>query len=418
MRAGRAGHRLPARHRLAGASSRPRSPTRRRPTSSPRSSEIKARHGEAEADGPPHLRRRRLRQDRGRHPGRVQGRRQRQAGRRPRADDRARRAALPHLQPAAGRVPVRRRGASAGSARRRSRSEIAQAGRGGRASTSSSARTGSSAKDVQFKDLGLVIIDEEQRFGVEHKERLKQLRATVDVLTLTATPIPRTLHLSLLGIRDISNLETPPPDRLADRDADRPLRRPADPPRDPPRAEPRRAGLLRPQPRPRHPRRSPTKVQAIVPGGADRRRPRPDGRRRAREGDARRSSAGRPTSWWRRRSSRAAWTSPTPTPSSSTRPTTTAWPTCTSSAAGSAGTSTGPTPTCCSTAERGVTPNAAAAAQGDRGVHRAGGRVQDRPARPGDPRGRQHPRRRSRAATSRPSATSCTASCWRTRCAR
>jgi transcription-repair coupling factor (superfamily II helicase) len=69
--------------------------------------------------------------------------------------------------------------------------------------------------DVQFKDLGLVIIDEEQRFGVEHKERLKKLRQMVDVLTMTATPIPRTLHLALLGIRDISNLETPPPDRLA-----------------------------------------------------------------------------------------------------------------------------------------------------------------------------------------------------------
>src|SRR5262249_36858797 len=69
--------------------------------------------------------------------------------------------------------------------------------------------------DVQFKDLGLVIIDEEQRFGVEHKERLKRLRQTVDVLTMTATPIPRTLHLSLLGIRDISNLEPPPADRLA-----------------------------------------------------------------------------------------------------------------------------------------------------------------------------------------------------------
>jgi transcription-repair coupling factor (superfamily II helicase) len=71
------------------------------------------------------------------------------------------------------------------------------------------------SSDVQFKDLGLVIIDEEQRFGVEHKERLKRLRQKVDVLTMTATPIPRTLHLSLLGIRDISNLETPPPDRLA-----------------------------------------------------------------------------------------------------------------------------------------------------------------------------------------------------------
>jgi transcription-repair coupling factor (superfamily II helicase) len=69
--------------------------------------------------------------------------------------------------------------------------------------------------DVRFKDLGLVVIDEEQRFGVEHKERLKRLRQQVDVLTMTATPIPRTLHLSLLGVRDISNLETPPADRLA-----------------------------------------------------------------------------------------------------------------------------------------------------------------------------------------------------------
>jgi transcription-repair coupling factor (superfamily II helicase) len=70
-------------------------------------------------------------------------------------------------------------------------------------------------KDVAFKDLGVVIIDEEQRFGVEDKEWLKSLRATVDILTLSATPIPRTLHMSLLGIRDISNLETPPPDRKA-----------------------------------------------------------------------------------------------------------------------------------------------------------------------------------------------------------
>lgn len=70
------------------------------------------------------------------------------------------------------------------------------------------------SQDVKFKDLGLVIIDEEQRFGVEHKEKLKQLRQMVDVLTMTATPIPRTLHLSLLGIRDISNLETPPMGRL------------------------------------------------------------------------------------------------------------------------------------------------------------------------------------------------------------
>lgn len=70
-------------------------------------------------------------------------------------------------------------------------------------------------KDVHFKDLGLVIIDEEQRFGVEHKERLKRLRQMVDVLTLTATPIPRTLHMSLMGIKDISSLNTPPSGRQA-----------------------------------------------------------------------------------------------------------------------------------------------------------------------------------------------------------
>lgn len=70
------------------------------------------------------------------------------------------------------------------------------------------------SQDVAFKDLGLLIVDEEQRFGVQHKERLKQLRAHVDVLTLTATPIPRTLYLSLSGARDMSTIETPPDERL------------------------------------------------------------------------------------------------------------------------------------------------------------------------------------------------------------
>jgi transcription-repair coupling factor (superfamily II helicase) len=70
-------------------------------------------------------------------------------------------------------------------------------------------------KDVEFKDLGLVIIDEEHRFGVTHKERLKKLRQMVDVMSLTATPIPRTLHMSIIGIRDLSIIETPPVDRLA-----------------------------------------------------------------------------------------------------------------------------------------------------------------------------------------------------------
>ena len=71
------------------------------------------------------------------------------------------------------------------------------------------------SKDVEFHNLGLVVIDEEQRFGVDVKERLKALRTMVDVLTLSATPIPRTLHMSLVGLRDIANLETPPEDRLA-----------------------------------------------------------------------------------------------------------------------------------------------------------------------------------------------------------
>lgn len=71
------------------------------------------------------------------------------------------------------------------------------------------------SRDVQFHDLGLLIVDEEQRFGVAHKERIKQLKQEVDVLTLTATPIPRTLNMSLMGIRDMSVIETPPKDRLS-----------------------------------------------------------------------------------------------------------------------------------------------------------------------------------------------------------
>ncbi|MAX16658.1 MAG: transcription-repair coupling factor [Nitrospina sp.] len=71
------------------------------------------------------------------------------------------------------------------------------------------------SKDVEFSALGLIIVDEEQRFGVKHKEKLKKLRNAVDILTLTATPIPRTLHFSLMGVRDLSVIETPPVDRLA-----------------------------------------------------------------------------------------------------------------------------------------------------------------------------------------------------------
>lgn len=71
------------------------------------------------------------------------------------------------------------------------------------------------SKDIKFSDLGLLIVDEEQRFGVRHKERIKQMRKQVDVLTMSATPIPRTLHMSLVGLRDMSVIETPPKDRIA-----------------------------------------------------------------------------------------------------------------------------------------------------------------------------------------------------------
>ena len=71
------------------------------------------------------------------------------------------------------------------------------------------------SKDLKFQDLGLLVVDEEQRFGVRHKERLKQMRAQIDVLAMSATPIPRTLHMSLIGLRDMSVIETPPKDRMA-----------------------------------------------------------------------------------------------------------------------------------------------------------------------------------------------------------
>src|SRR5246500_1333164 len=71
------------------------------------------------------------------------------------------------------------------------------------------------SKDLNFQDLGLLVVDEEQRFGVRHKERLKQMRAQIDVLSMSATPIPRTLHMSLIGLRDMSVIETPPKDRMA-----------------------------------------------------------------------------------------------------------------------------------------------------------------------------------------------------------
>ena len=131
-------------------------------------------------------------------------------------DDHAGRAALPHLLRSAWptipfTIEVAQPVPPAAGAARDPRARWPRA-----RSTSSSARTGSSRRTSQFKDLGLVIIDEEQRFGVEHKEQLKTLRQTVDVLTLTATPIPRTLHMSPAGHpRHLATWRRRPPDRLA-----------------------------------------------------------------------------------------------------------------------------------------------------------------------------------------------------------
>ena len=100
-------------------------------------------------------------------------------------------------------------------------------------------------KDVIFKDLGLLIIDEEQRFGVSHKEYLKKLREQVDVLTLSATPIPRTLHMSLVGVRDMSIIETPPENRLPIRTYVSGIQRPISPGSDFARIGAQRAGLFR-----------------------------------------------------------------------------------------------------------------------------------------------------------------------------
>jgi transcription-repair coupling factor (superfamily II helicase) len=141
------------------------------------------------------------------------------------------------------------------------------------------------SKDINFADLGLVVIDEEQRFGVTHKERLKQMRKTVDVLTMSATPIPRTLHMSMLGLRDISSLTTAPPGSPQRRDRSHVLRQGAHQARHQPRAQPRGPGLLRPQPRAQHPGDGGCDP-AARPRCPHHHRPRPDGRRRDGRGDA------------------------------------------------------------------------------------------------------------------------------------
>ena len=139
-------------------------------------------------------------------------------------------------------------------------------------------------KDVTFKDLGLLVIDEEHRFGVLHKERLKQLRVNVHVLTLTATPIPRTLHTSLVGLRDMSVIETPPGGPAADQDLRHRDQRRPDPGGHPARGRPGGAGLLRAQPGAEHPAGGP-QAGPPRPRGGHHRGARADGRGRPGEGD-------------------------------------------------------------------------------------------------------------------------------------
>jgi len=185
-------------------------------------------------------------------------------------------------------------------------------------------------EDVRFRRLGLVIIDEEQRFGVAHKERLKRFHATVDVLTLTATPIPRTLHMSLLGLKDISNLETPPRDRLAIQT--RLMRFEPEKIRRIILRELARDGqvffvhnrVLNIEAVARRLRRIVPEARIIVAHGQMPERQLEAHMRRFVDHEA-----------------------DVLVPSSSTAPTTTAWPTCTSCAAASAATATAPTPTSC-----------------------------------------------------------------------
>ena len=147
------------------------------------------------------------------HPRRLQGGDGRQAGGGAGAHDGAGRAALPHLPRAHGGLPGAR--------------GVALALRTAQGADSASSPTCSAgavdivigthrilSQDVKFKNLGLVIIDEEQRFGVKQKESFKQLQANVDLLTMSATPIPRTLHMALSGLREMSLINTPPEGRM------------------------------------------------------------------------------------------------------------------------------------------------------------------------------------------------------------
>ena len=263
------------------------------------------------------------------------------------------------------------------------------------------------ADDVNFADLGLLVVDEEQRFGVSHKEAMKKLAVGVDVLTLTASPIPRTLEMGLTGIRDLSIIDTPPAarqpiltyvgeeDERADRGGD------------PPGAPARGSGLLRPQPGARH-RDGPPAAPRARPRGTHRDRPRPDGRGNPRTGRPRLLPRGATTSSSARRSSSPGSTCRRSTPSSSTAPICSASGSSTSCAAGSGGPGSGPTPTSSIPRDRVLSRAGLRAAAHDRRAHRARLGLQDRDARPRDPWRGQPARLRTSPATSQRSATTST----------
>ena len=308
----RTGHAFGAGHPVA-ARARGRLPVRRdaRPAGHHRRGQ--GRHGAAGPDGPAGLRRRRLRQDRDRGARGVQGGAGRQAGRRPGADDAARAAAPRRPSPSGTRgFPVDVQALSPVPDR--------QGGQGGRStgsptarSTSSSAPTGCSAPRSRFKDLGLVIVDEEQRFGVEHKEQLKRLRTNVDVLAMSATPIPRTLEMAVTGIREMSTIADPARGAAPGAHLRRRLRRDS---RSPPRSAASCCARARSSTSTTGSSRSSRPPRSIARAGA-----RGAGRRRrtarwASTSSSRSSStSGRSgsTCWSARRSSRPASTSPTPT---------------------------------------------------------------------------------------------------------
>ena len=199
------------------------------------------RHGSAAPDGSPDLRRRRFRQNRGGDSRRVQSGDGRKTSRGARADHRARAAAFRNFPPAHARLSGPDRNAEPVPLARGAAQGAELLREGGVDIVIGTHRLISG--DVVFKDLGLVVIDEEQRFGVLHKEKFKELFKLVDVLTLSATPIPRTLYLSLVGVKDMSTIETPPLNRLAGRDGRLRLRRADHPRRDQSRARAPGPGL-------------------------------------------------------------------------------------------------------------------------------------------------------------------------------